>query len=230
MKKNKNQQYYKKKLESIEILESNNYKVLEKMQKQYKERGEFYKIQKDDIGTKIRMLEVYQNLWLDLESQITGQAFLNEEFWNNITFNILKYNKFIQELNELDYSKKTKNSIDKKINEELWNQRQQAFISMKNDINFMNSNFNKMHSDIHKRALIQRKCIEKHIEVMETKYEEIEEQKEVYKQTFYEVQKELGTKGNKISRQALNDYKIALLQKAEYVTEQLEEIEFDLAW
>ena len=79
------------------MLESKSYQEIEIAQQDYDHKKKFYQEQKDIIGVKIRMLEVYQNLWEDVESQIGGQGFLNEEFWNNITFNMLKYNKFVQE-------------------------------------------------------------------------------------------------------------------------------------
>lgn len=230
MKKTNNQQYYTNKLTSIELLESKNYHNLEENQKNYAHRISFYQEQKDNIGTKIRMLEVYQGLWEGLETQMGGQAFLNEEIWNNIVFNILKYNKFIQELDELDYNKKAKDILDKKTNKELWDQRQQAFIFIRNDINSLNTNFNKMHSEVHKRALLQRKCIEKHINILEDKYKEAEAEKESYRSIFHEVQKDIGAKGNKISKQALADYKISILEKAEYVNIQADLMELDLAW
>jgi len=225
-----NQQYYANKLKSIEILESGNYQQLEISQKYYQDRMIFYKAQKDIINTKIRMLEVYQNLWGDLESQIAEQAFANEEFWNNMTFNILKYNKFIQELNESDYNEKAKSTLDKKTKNELWDQRQQTFTLMKNDISYMSINFQKMHSDIHKRAVLQRKCIEKHISVIGAQYKEVETIKERYRSVFHEIQQDIGAKGNKISKQALTNYKLSVLEKVEYTSVQSNLIELDLAW
>ena len=230
MRKINNLQYYNNKLDRIEILESKSYGELEIKQKAYEERTIFYQEQKDFISKKIRMLEVYQDLWKDIEFQIGGQAFMNEEFWNNVMFNIIKYNKFIQELNETDYNQKVKNTLDKKINNELWDQRQQTFILMKNDINYMNTNFNNMHSDIHKRALLQKQCIEKHISVMETKHKEVIKEKESYRSIFHEIQKDIGAKGNKISKQALNNYKLSILEKADHANVQTNIMELDLAW
>lgn len=221
---------YNHKLEKIKILELTTYQELEKIQEGYKDRMNFYKEKKDEIGTKIRMLEVYQNLWEDVDSQMGNQAFINEEFWHNITFNILKYSKFIQELDEEDYNKKVKSTIDKKVNKQLWNEREQAFILMKNDINHMYSNFNKMHAEIHRRSLLQKECVEKHIAVMESKYQEAEANKEQYRSIFHEIRSDIGIKGNKFSRQALEKYKISILEKVELAQIESERVEFDLAW
>ena len=221
---------YNHKLEKIKILELTTYQELEKIQQDYNSRVSFYKEKKDEIGTKIRMLEVYQNLWEDIDLQMGEQAFLNEEFWHNITFNMLKYGKFIQELTEEDYNKKTKRAIDKKVNKELWNEREQAFTLMKNDINHMHSNFNKMHAEIHRRSLLQKECIEKHIALMEAKYQEAEADKEQYRSVFHEIRSDIGIKGNKFSRQALEKYKNAILQKQEDAKIEAERVEFDLAW
>ncbi len=221
---------YNHKLEKIKILELTTYQELEKIQQDYNSRVSFYKEKKDEIGTKIRMLEVYQNLWEDIDLQMGEQAFLNEEFWHNITFNMLKYGKFIQELTEEDYNKKTKRAIDKKVNKELWNEREQAFTLMKNDINHMHSNFNKMHAEIHRRSLLQKECIEKHIALMAAKYQEAEADKEQYRSVFHEIRSDIGIKGNKFSRQALEKYKNAILQKQEDAKIEAERVEFDLAW
>lgn len=221
---------YSHKLAKIKILELTTYQELEEIQKAYEARLNFYKEKKDEIGIKIRMLEVYQNLWEDVDLQIGEQAFLNEEFWHNISFNILKYSKFIQELNEQDYSIKTKNALDKKVNKELWDEREQAFILMKNDIHHMYTDFNKMHSKLHKRSILQRECIEKHIVVMETKCREAEANKEQYRSVFHEIRNDIGIKGNKFSRQALENYKISILEKAEQAQIESEPVKFELAW
>ncbi len=221
---------YQDKLEKIKILESTTYHKLEKIQEGYKARVDFYKEQKDQIGTKIRMLEVYRNLWEDVELQIGDQAFASEEFWNNITFNILKYNQFIQEISEDDYSKKAKTAMDKKANKEVWNQREQAFLLMKNEINHMYSSFNTMHGGIHKRSLLQKECIEKHIIVMESNYKAATAEKEAFRSIFHEIRKDIGAKGNKFSKQALESYKISLIEKAQCAEFNSEQVEFDLAW
>ncbi len=212
----KNKQYYMDKLEKIEMLESISYQNLEEKQNNYKEKVAFYQKQKDEIGVKIRMLEVYQNILGDLESQMGIQAFLNEEFWNNISFAIIKYDKFIQELDEIDYNKKTKTAIDKKMDKDLWDQREQFFETMKNDISHMSTNFGKLHSEIHERTLLQRQCIEKHIFVFISKYNKAKARKERYRDAFTEIQKDIGAKGNKMSIQALSRYKISIAEGTMY--------------
>lgn len=229
MEKINKKQYYTKKLENIKVLESINYRDLEKKQRKYKQRTDFYKQKKDVIGTKIRMLEVYQNLWGNVESELNKQAFLNEEFWNNIMFNMIKYEKFMQELSQLDYDDKIKTSIDKKADKQLWESRKEVYNAVKNDISYMNNSFNKMHSDIHNRALIQRDCIEKHIRVMKSKKEEVELEKEHYRNIFHEIQKDLGSNGNYISRQALEDYKITLIRKIQSSDIGANKVELDIA-
>ena len=226
MKTINHRQSYDHKLQKIKILELTSYQELEKVQESYKAKVDFYRAAKDQIGTKIRMLEVYQNLWEDVEAQMSDQSFLGEEFWHNITFNILKYNKFIQELDHHDYTKKAKTAMDKKVSKALWDEREQAFTSMKNDINQMYTGFNKMHSEIHKRALAQRACLDKHICFMEEKYAEAALDIERYRSVFHEIRQDIGAKGNKFSRQALENYKQAILQKIEVS----QDLELDMAW
>lgn len=221
---------YHHKLEKIKILELITYGELEENYARYKARVDFYQEKKDKIGTKIRMLEVYRNLWEEVETQMTEQAFLNEEFWHNISFSMLKYNKFIQELSEEDYDQKTKRAIDRKLSKEAWSEREQAFILMKNDINHLYTNFHKMHSEIHKRSLLQKECIEKHIAVMEQMVREADVDKEQYRNVFHEIRNDIGAKGNRFSKQALARYKTSILEKIENQDKEPEPIEFDLAW
>ncbi|NLI89045.1 MAG: hypothetical protein GX366_01355 [Epulopiscium sp.] len=225
-----NEEYYIKKLENVKVLETNNYKDLENKQKEYKERLEFYKAQRDITNTKIRMLEVYQELWENVDSEISKQAFLNEEFWNNINFNIIKYKKFVQELSDLDYDSKVKLGLDKKSDKEIWEKRQETFIATRNDIAYMNNNFNKMHSDIHKHTLMQRECIERHILYMESKYKSLETDMSKYRKIFHEIQRDIGSKGNKMSRQRLENYKISLIRKLEEINSYNQANGLDIAW
>lgn len=229
MERNRNKEYYKNKLAKIETLESKTYLSMEKKERYYGERVGYYKSQRDQIGKKIRMLEVYQKLWEDLEIQLSNQGFLNEEFWHMINFNIIKYKEFMRELEEPDLNKKTQRNLDKRANKELWDLRQQEFTLMKNDVTYMNTHFNKMHSEIHKRALIHRECIEKHICIMKAKGHELELEKEVYRNYFHEIQEDIGAKGNKISKQALVSYKTSILQEIDYIEGKSNVVELNLA-
>lgn len=221
-------EYYIKKIQNIDILEANNYNDLDLESKEFKKQLAFYRQQKDDIGKKIRMLEVYQCLWEDLDSQLNGQALLNEEFWNNMAFNMIKYQEFIRGLDEEDYNQKIKNEIDKKVDGEIWEKRQQMINTIKNDINYLSSHFNKMHRETHQRALNQRICIEKHILFMATRQKELEETKESYRSAFYDIQRDIGTKGSKLSRQALSFYRQRLLGKIKSKQNQEDSLQSEL--
>lgn len=229
MKKKINKQFYSNKLEKIQRLEAKSYQSMEKEEKYYRERTNYYKNHKDQIGKKIRMLEVYQKLWEDLEIQLLGQGFLNEEFWQMIHFSIIKYKEFMGQLQEADLDHKSQKNLDKRANKELWDLRQQEFVLIKNDIGYLNTHFNKMHEKIHKHAIIQRECIEKHICVMEAKVDQIEKEKEVYRNYFHEIQEDLGAKGKNISKQALVKYKMSIMEKLDYLERNSNLIELDLA-